>query len=54
VRVSVGLNTLRWDRMLDVDLCSGVWAELLGWALSEVARLDLLEASSCPICGPIS
>jgi hypothetical protein len=54
VRVSVGLNTLRWDRMLDIDLCSGVWAELLGWALSEVARLDLLEASSCPICGPIS
>jgi hypothetical protein len=54
VRVSVGLNTLRWDRMLDVDLCSGVWAELLGWALSEVARLDLLEPSSCPICGPVS
>ncbi len=54
VKVSVGLNTLRWDRMLDVGLCSGVWAQLLGWALSEVARLDLLEASSCPICAPIS
>jgi hypothetical protein len=50
VKVSVGLNTLRWDRMLDVDLCSGVWAELLGWALTEVARLDLLEPASCPIC----
>jgi hypothetical protein len=54
VRVSVGLNTLRWDRLLDVDLCSGVWAQLLGWALSEVAGLDLLGPSSCPICGPIS
>ena len=54
VKVSVGLNTLRWDRMLDVDLVSGVWAELLGWALSEVAGLDLLDAASCPICGPIS
>lgn len=54
VKVSVGLNTLRWDRMLDVDVVSGVWAELLGWALSEVAGLDLLDAASCPICGPIS
>jgi len=54
VKVSVGLNTLRWDRMLDVDLVSGVWAELLGWALGEVAGLDLLDAGSCPICGPIS
>ena len=44
----------RWDRMLDVDVVSGVWAELLGWALSEVAGLDLLDAASCPICGPIS
>ena len=54
VRVSVGLNTLHWDRLLDVDLCSGVWAELLATALSEVAALDLLERSSCPVCGPIS
>jgi hypothetical protein len=54
VKVSVGLNTLRWDGLLDVDVVSGVWAELLGWTLSEVARLELLEASSCPICGPIS
>jgi hypothetical protein len=54
VRVSVGLNTLHWDRLLDVDLCSGVWAELLATAVSEVAELDLLERSSCPVCGPIS
>ena len=54
VKVSVGLNTLHWDRLLDVDLCSGVWAELLATALSEVAALDLLEQSSCPVCGPVS
>jgi hypothetical protein len=54
VRVSVGLNTLRWDHLLDVDLCSGVWADLLAEALAEVAALDLLEPSSCPVCGPVS
>ncbi len=54
VKVSVGLNTLRWDHLLDVDLCSGVWADLLAAVLSEVAALDLLEQSSCPVCGPIS
>jgi hypothetical protein len=54
VRVSVGLNTLHWGRLCDVDLCSGVWAELLAVALTEVAALDLLEPSSCPVCGPIS
>jgi hypothetical protein len=54
VRVTVGLNSLRWERLLDVDLCSGVWAELLGQALAEVAALDLLERSACPVCGPIS
>jgi hypothetical protein len=50
VRVSVGLNTLHWNRLLDVDL----WAELLAIALTEVAALDLLERSSCPVCGPVS
>lgn len=54
VKVSVGLNTLRWNHLLDVDLCSGVWAGLLGMILSEVAALDLLEQSACPVCGPIS
>jgi hypothetical protein len=54
VKVTVGLNTLRWDHLLDVDLCSGVWAELLSKALSEVAALDLLEQSACPVCGPVS
>lgn len=54
VKVSVGLNTLRWDHLLDVDLCSGVWADLLAAVLSEVAALDLLEQSSCLVCGPIS
>jgi hypothetical protein len=54
VRVSVGLNTLRWDHLLDVDLCSGVWADLLAEALAEVAGLDLLEQSACPVCGPVS
>jgi hypothetical protein len=54
VKVTVGLNTLRWERLLDVDLCSGVWADLLGQALIEVAALDLLERASCPICGPVS
>jgi hypothetical protein len=54
VKVTVGLNTLRWERLLDVDLCSGVWADLLGQALAEIAALDLLERSSCPVCGPVS
>jgi hypothetical protein len=54
VKVSVGMNTLRWDRLLDVDLCSGVWAELLSTVLTEVAALDLLEPASCPVCGPLS
>jgi hypothetical protein len=54
VKVTVGLNTLRWERLLDVDLCAGVWAELLGQALAEVASLDLLERSACPVCGPVS
>jgi hypothetical protein len=54
VKVSVGLNTLRWDHLLAVDLCSGVRAELLSAVLSEVAALDLLEQSACPVCGPIS
>jgi hypothetical protein len=31
-----------------------VWADLLATVLSEVAALDLLEQSSCPVCGPIS
>jgi hypothetical protein len=26
----------------------------LGTILSEVAALDLLEQSACPVCGPIS
>ena len=54
IKVTVGLNTLRWERLLDVDLCSGVWADLLGQALSEIAALDLVERSSCPVCGPVS
>jgi hypothetical protein len=54
IKVTVGLNTLRWERLLDVDLCSGVWADLLGQALTEIAALDLLERSSCPVCGPVS
>jgi hypothetical protein len=54
VKVTVGLNTVRWERLLDVDVCSGVWAELLGQALVELAALDLLDRTSCPVCGPVS
>jgi hypothetical protein len=54
VKVTVGLNSLRWERLLDVDLCSGAWAGLLGQALLEVAALDLMERTSCPVCGPVS
>jgi hypothetical protein len=54
VRVSVGMNTLRWERLLDLDVCSGVWAELLATALVKVAELDLLDRTSCPVCGPVS
>jgi hypothetical protein len=54
VKVSVGLNTLHWERLLDVDICSGVWADLLAATLTEVAALDLLERTCCPVCGPLS
>lgn len=54
VKVTVGLNTLHWEHLLDVDVCSGVWAELLTDALAQVAALDLLEQAACPVCGPVS
>lgn len=54
IKATVGLNTLHWERLLDVDLCSGVWAGLLAQVVTEIAALDLLERSSCPVCGPVS
>ena len=54
IRVSVGVNTIPWTRLLDADLCSGVWAELLRCVLADVAALDLLEAVGCPVCAPVS
>jgi hypothetical protein len=39
-----------WPSLLDQDLCRGVWAQLMGSALQELARLDLLEPSECPVC----
>jgi hypothetical protein len=49
-RVSIGVNTIPWSKLLDQDVCSGVWAELMTDALQQLARLDLLDSSTCPIC----
>jgi hypothetical protein len=48
--VSIGVNTIPWSRLLDVQLCSGPWASLLGDALEEIATLEVLDPSGCPIC----
>ena len=50
VSVSIGVNLIPWSRLLDVQLCSGPWASLLGDALEEIAALEVLDASGCPIC----
>ena len=50
VSVSIGVNPIPWSRLLDVELCSGPWASLLGDALEEIAALEVLDPSGCPIC----
>jgi hypothetical protein len=50
VSVSIGVNTIPWTRLLDVELCSGAWATLLGDALEEIAELEILDPPGCPIC----
>jgi hypothetical protein len=50
VAVSIGVNSLPWSGLLDVQLCSGPWATLLGDALAEIAALEILEPRGCPIC----
>ena len=50
VSVSIGVNTIPWSRLLDVELCSGPWATLLGDALEEIAALEILDPPGCPIC----
>jgi hypothetical protein len=50
VSVSIGVNTIPWTRLLDVELCSGPWAILLADALAEIAALEILEPPGCPIC----
>jgi hypothetical protein len=50
VSVSIGVNTIPWTRLLDVELCSGPWAALLGDALEEIAALEILDPPGCPIC----
>jgi len=50
ISVSIGVNTIPWGRLLDVELCSGPWAMLLGDALEEIAALEVLDAPGCPIC----
>jgi hypothetical protein len=50
VSVSIGVNTIPWSRLLDVELCSGPWAILLGDALEEIASLEILAGAGCPIC----
>ena len=48
--VSIGVNTIPWSRLLDVELCSGPWATLLGDALEEIAGLEILGTHGCPLC----
>jgi hypothetical protein len=50
VSVSIGVNTIPWHRLLDVELCSGPWASLLGDELEEIAALEVLARPGCPIC----
>jgi hypothetical protein len=50
VSVSIGVNTIPWSRLLDVELCSGPWALLLGDALEELAALEILDPPGCPVC----
>jgi hypothetical protein len=50
VSVSIGVNLIPWSRLLDVELCSGPWASLLGDALEEIAALEVLDPPGCPIC----
>jgi hypothetical protein len=50
VSVSIGVNTISWTRLLDVQLCSGPYAVLLADALGEIAALEILEEHGCPIC----
>jgi hypothetical protein len=50
VSVSIGVNAIPWGRLLDVELCSGAWATLLGDALEEIAALEILDPPGCPIC----
>ena len=49
-RVTFGVHTVPWSKLLDRELCRGDWADLLGTALQELSRLELLDASECPIC----
>ncbi len=48
--VSIDVNTIPWSGLLDVELCSGPWATLLGDALEELAALEILEPTGCPLC----
>jgi hypothetical protein len=50
VSVSIGVNTIPWTRLLDVELCSGPWAVLLADALADIAELEILDRPGCPIC----
>ena len=50
VAVSIGVNSIPWSRLLDVELCSGPWATLLGDALEEIAALEILDPPACPVC----
>jgi hypothetical protein len=49
-RVTVGVHTVPWARLLAQDLGEGAWDDLLASALHELSRLDLLDARECPIC----
>ena len=48
--VMVGVHRVPWAQLLDQDVCSGVWAALMASALQELARLELLEPGTCPVC----
>jgi hypothetical protein len=48
--VSIGVISIPWSRLLDQDVCGGVWADLVRQGLEALSQLELLEPGDCPIC----
>jgi hypothetical protein len=48
--VSIGTITIPWGRLGKLDICGGVWADMIRQALEAISDLELLEPDDCPIC----